>query len=100
MIQIFGIAVKLNNMSYILNIPIYRYNTGRADNGNTTITRRYENKECAIKDRDFLNEIFNRNDKEDLDEDLYNRLQEIIDWQGFQIKDSYVTIQYEQLIIN
>ena len=85
-------------MKYKLNIPIYKYNTGRADNGNTIITCIYDTKELAMNDRNFLNQIFNRDKTEDLNEVDFDHLQEIIDWQGFQIKESYVTLQYEQII--
>ncbi|MEN6553079.1 MAG: hypothetical protein ABFC34_09355 [Methanobacterium sp.] len=85
-------------MKYLLKIPIYKYNTGRADNGNAVIERSYSDKEDALNDRDFLNRIFGREEKGDLPEDEYDRLQEILDWQGYQIKEAYVTTQYENLI--
>jgi hypothetical protein len=87
-------------MSYSLNIPIYKYNTGRADNGNTIISRFYDNKENAIIDREFLNKIFNRDKKWDgyqyvseISEEETNKINEIIDWEGYQIKDAYITTE-------
>jgi hypothetical protein len=80
-------------MSYILKIPIYKTNKGRGDNGNTILEISYVDKQKAIDDRDFLNGIFNRDadgEIEDLPEDMYNRMQEILDWEGYQIKDAYV----------
>lgn len=85
-------------MKYLLKIPIYRYNTGRADNGNTIIERHYSNREDATNDRDFLNHIFIRDKQDDLSEEEFDRLQEILDWEGYQIKESYITQQYENLI--
>jgi hypothetical protein len=85
-------------MKYLLKIPIYKYNTGRADNGNTIIERSYVEKEDALKDRDFINGIFDRDKRDDLPEDEFDKLQEILDWEGYQIKEAYVTAQYENLI--
>jgi len=85
-------------MKYLLKIPIYKYNTGRADNGNTIIEREYSDKYDALNDRNFLNRIFERELRGDLPEDEYDRLQEILDWEGYQIKEAYVTVQYENLI--
>ena len=85
-------------MKYLLKIPIYKYNTGRADNGNIIIQRFYNGREDAIKDRDFLNGIFDRETQDDLPDDEFDKLQEILDWEGYQIKEAYVTAQYEILI--
>ncbi len=85
-------------MKYLLKIPIYKYNTGRADNGNMIIERYYDEKEDAINDRDFLNSVLNRETRDDLPEEEFDKLQEILDWEGYQIKEAHVTVQYEDLI--
>lgn len=88
-------------MSYILKIPIYKTNKGRGDNGNCILERSYDSKEKAIDDRDLLNRIFKRegsDDADDIPDDLYNRMQDILDWEGNQIDDAYVVIVTETRI--
>ena len=88
-------------MSYTLKIPIYKTNKGRGDNGNCILERSYDSKEKATEDMDFLNQIFNRetdDDISDLPNDLYNRMQDILEWEGHQISDSYIVIVTETRI--
>lgn len=85
-------------MKYILKIPIYKVNTGRADNGNIILERLYNDKQEAINDRDFLNSVYNRDKSKDLPKKEYERLQDILDWEGYLIKESYVVQQLETVI--
>lgn len=90
-------------MRYKLNIPIYAYNTGRADNRKTIEVQFYEDRLEALKDRDFLNEIFNRekvgNDKTpEVTEEEIEKIDRLIETPGHQIKDAYVSMITEIII--
>ena len=77
---------------YLLKIPAYRYNTGRADNGNTLFVTQYSAKEEAIANRDFVNAYYDcTQDEEEHSEEVNSRYQDHFNGEGYQIGEAFVT---------
>jgi len=83
-------------MKYIVKIPIYKYNTGRADNGNIILDHWVASKKEGLEIITKLNSIFYH--KGELSEQNYDYLQSIIDWQGFMIKECYLAYISEGIV--
>ncbi len=84
-------------MSYIVKIPIYETNwAGRGENGDTIINHYCDSRDEAIKTRNMLRYIYNK--EEDLTETEYDYLQNILDWRGHMIAEPYLVSQTETII--
>lgn len=86
----------MQRTKYLVNIPLYFTNKGRGDNHNGILKHYEDTRVDAETVKDKLIQIFNKEDE--LSEDEYEYLQSIIDWEGYIIKEPYVTVITETRI--
>ena len=87
------------NIRYCINLPVYQYNTGRADNGNTIFKIFYKDKGEASSNLTFINKCFaNIQSDELLIKEELERYHNFFDLPGYQIGDAYLTILTEELL--
>ena len=96
-----------STISYILNIPVYQYNTGSADNGNTINKFYYTTKNEAKENLDFINTCYNKlilavesnsNKYDVLSDNEIEKYDEFFDLPGYQIKPAFVEMHEKTLI--
>jgi hypothetical protein len=87
------------NTNYCINLPVYQYNTGRADNGNTIFKIFYKDKSEASSNLEFINKCFAKIENDELlTEEESQRYDRFFDLPGYQIDDAYLTILTEELL--
>ena len=86
-------------IQYIINLPVYQYNTGMADNGNKIFKTYYNDLETAKNKLEFINSVYNQIQSDiELNDDDIEEYEYYFDLPGYQIAEAYITSVTERKI--